>query len=167
MENTSNMRMQDWINLLVTACFDVLGPQRFWARSVGMEAGWNHKRCSLHSTDVLPCTSTVCSHLGVFSCWQNDITIFGFEKCFSDKPHSSYFQMSSFRKKSDHLGYLQMQSFLSASGCVSVCSCECGLLRSSTGAGCLLDNTLEVKINVCQTKWNVRLQPIHDRWGSG
>lgn len=30
---------------------------------------------------------------------------------------------------------------------------------------CLLDNTLEVKINVCQTKWNVRLQPIHDRWG--
>lgn len=33
--------------------------------------------------------------------------------------------------------------------------------------GCLLDNTLEVKINVCQTKWNVRLQLIHDRWGLG
>lgn len=30
-------------------------------------------------------------------------------------------------------------------------------LRRNVWVGCLLDNTLEVKINVCQTKWNVRL----------
>lgn len=39
--------------------------------------------------------------------------------------------------------------------------------RRYARVGCLLDNTLEVKINVCQTRWNVRLQPIHDRWGLG
>lgn len=39
--------------------------------------------------------------------------------------------------------------------------------RRYAWVGCLYDNTLEVKINVCQTKWNVRLQLIHDRWGLG
>lgn len=82
--------------------------------------------------------------------------------------------MSLFKKFGNILGYLVVIS-VSFPLCVCVCVLLQFLLkqplerqqRRYVWVGCLLDNTLEVKINVCQTKWNVRLQPIHDRWGLG